>query len=497
MTKTIDTAALLPRLPLLLLILFLPSANGRDPLPSLLRTTVRDSQVQQQQRQLQNLESIKFPYWRFKLWSDLSNLQRQHAQSCGYIDESSWNWPSVNDIEYLSLETIGQTNVPCELSLLQLGFDERSWDCHVNHYGDYDWNELEERNLHIYYEGLGWNSNLWNNDGTVGSDEMFWEELSETERTMATQLCYTQELWDGLSFEEWTRPLPVSPAPTRNPTSEPTISPAPTSSPSASPTGTPTLTPAPTTSPQPTSEPTVSPAPTTSPTRMVLSPGVGQDSDDPDCKYYTKCVIYNPIPPRTLPDPVDDIRYIPWDELDSKVRAHAESLQYTQKLWNVPGWDNDIENLAAETIADQYDHGFDALIGMGYTSIEQWDCYINHYGDYGWSDLEEARVDQHWVALGWNRQLWDTGIGQQPITSDKFWHQLTEEEKEAATELCYMCNTWNLNSLGSDWNRNCKNEATNANAASSATTTKSCRQFLFRSMVGSGTILAMTWMMMM
>ena len=84
-------------------------------------------------------------------------------------------------------------------------FDEDVWDCHVNHYEDYWWKELEEYELDTYFVALGWNENNWNNGNTSGSEEKDWNELSPREKDAARQICYFRDLWDGLTIPQFRR----------------------------------------------------------------------------------------------------------------------------------------------------------------------------------------------------------------------------------------------------------------------------------------------------
>ncbi len=83
------------------------------------------------------------------------------------------------------------------------GFDEDSWDCWSNHYGDYWWTELVEYELDGYFIALGWNENNWNNNRAPRSEEMDWNELNGAERDAARQICYFRDLWDELSIPEF------------------------------------------------------------------------------------------------------------------------------------------------------------------------------------------------------------------------------------------------------------------------------------------------------
>lgn len=39
---------------------------------------------------------------------------------------------------------------------------------------------------------------------------------------------------------------------------------------------------------------------------------------------------------------------------------------------------------------------------MGNDAEEKWDCWVNHYAGYSWSELEGEGVQDDFIALDWN-----------------------------------------------------------------------------------------------
>lgn len=68
--------------------------------------------------------------------------------------------------------------------------EDETWDCHINHYRDYFWEELELYNLSHYFEALGWNQARWENEDPPDSEDMDWFELSADETTAAKGQCF-------------------------------------------------------------------------------------------------------------------------------------------------------------------------------------------------------------------------------------------------------------------------------------------------------------------
>jgi len=133
-------------------------------------------------------------------------------------------------------------------------------------------------------------------------------------------------------------------------------------------------------------------------------------------------------------------RYQLWDSLDESLIDAAETLGYDDRTWNSPG-EASIESLSYETLTEESGEWAEALEVFGY-SEEQWDCYINHYEDYDWKELEEEGVVEYFEILGWSEESWSENEGA-PETEDFDWEELDDEQQAAAMELCYFEETWN------------------------------------------------------
>ena len=111
------------------------------------------------------------------------------------------------------------------------------------------------------------------------------------------------------------------------------------------------------------------------------------------------------------------------------------SLGYSKYSWNV--FDNDIEKWA---YADLYADEATAVDNLG-INRDQWDCWINHYIGYWWSDLELLGITTHLQVLGWNEGMWE-GNGNIPETENMYWDELSAAQQAAANEICYSEFTW-------------------------------------------------------
>ena len=151
---------------------------------------------------------IVVPDRRFERWSDLTWTAQSWAGQAGYT-EQAWNRPGqVNPVEWVLYSDIANDFEETTLSALkQLGFtNPDSWDCWVNHYDGESWEGLTERGKVHAFQALGWTLELWTSEDPSQWPEtefLQWYELSRAQRMAAEDLCYTQELWHGISLEDW------------------------------------------------------------------------------------------------------------------------------------------------------------------------------------------------------------------------------------------------------------------------------------------------------
>ena len=78
---------------------------------------------------------------------------------------------------------------------------------------------------------------------------------------------------------------------------------------------------------------------------------------------------------------------------------------------------------------------------------ESWDCWVNHYVGLYWSTIEERGLEKYYIALGWSLESWEGGADE-PATKDLYWDELSLDQQNAATNLCYFKNLWNQDPIG-------------------------------------------------
>lgn len=140
----------------------------------------------------------------------------------------------------------------------------------------------------------------------------------------------------------------------------------------------------------------------------------------------------------TFPFDTPTFRYQPFHELDTTSQNIAEEkLGYIEVTWNNHGL-NSVEKSRWEDLTSNQRDGASLL---GYT-VDQWNCFLNHYEGFSWDDLADKGVQEHYEGLGWTRAHWEHTAETIVYTESRWWGQLTDNEKRAANGLCYFKENW-------------------------------------------------------
>jgi hypothetical protein len=151
----------------------------------------------------------------------------------------------------------------------------------------------------------------------------------------------------------------------------------------------------------------------------------------------TQSPIYNSLPDAAgLPYPIPELRFIEWSELGLHEKESAEALGYKKYSWN----NLEVSDLEESSFKDLSASQQALALSLGFDE-DTWDCFVSHYHGYHWSELEDANVEQYFTTLGWTKDIWDNK-GNAPDSDDKSWKELTEEERRAATKICYTEKAW-------------------------------------------------------
>ena len=146
-----------------------------------------------------NTFPVTKPATRFMPFDQLDlTLQNVAIEKMGYTEET-WNTHGLADIERRRWSDL--TSNQRDAAVL-LGFGEKSWDCFINHYESYSWEELESAGVQAQYRGLGWTESHWTQETTESpyTESRWWDMLTESEKAAANGICYFEDNWDKIDM---------------------------------------------------------------------------------------------------------------------------------------------------------------------------------------------------------------------------------------------------------------------------------------------------------
>eukprot|EP00581_Thalassiosira_minuscula_P033287 CAMPEP_0183786878 /NCGR_PEP_ID=MMETSP0739-20130205/67254_1 /TAXON_ID=385413 /ORGANISM="Thalassiosira miniscula, Strain CCMP1093" /LENGTH=381 /DNA_ID=CAMNT_0026030943 /DNA_START=201 /DNA_END=1346 /DNA_ORIENTATION=- len=146
-----------------------------------------------------NPASLALPERRYLAWSELKETERQVAEiSLGY-SEDTWNKPGSNHKEGSRFDDLEEDE---KGGVIMFGLNEEKWDCHINHYLAYWWEDMEELGFDQYLIALGWQQDNWDDEDLppAETEDLYWEKLTPKQQAAARQLCWFEEVWDGASI---------------------------------------------------------------------------------------------------------------------------------------------------------------------------------------------------------------------------------------------------------------------------------------------------------
>jgi len=135
------------------------------------------------------------PLFRFTPFHELSETYQSIAEEkLGYM-EVTWNNHGIAPIEKKGWDQL-TSNERDAASML--GFAEGTWDCFINHYEQYSWDDLALKGAQAHYRELGWTQAHWEHTITEVpySEARWWDQLTDNEKKSANALCYFEDNWD-------------------------------------------------------------------------------------------------------------------------------------------------------------------------------------------------------------------------------------------------------------------------------------------------------------
>eukprot|EP00978_Attheya_sp_CCMP212_P002741 scaffold5612_cov46-Attheya_sp.AAC.4 len=143
-----------------------------------------------------------FLYYGNVAWDDLPLNIKDAWQAIGFTNASKSWWQQGRD--YDAIESKSWSTLDIENSFFQgnatiVGFTNETWDCHINHYYDYSWEELIAYDLNEYFETIGYTaSDMWEGDDETDLDfeDKEWDEIETEVQGALVSICWTEDLWD-------------------------------------------------------------------------------------------------------------------------------------------------------------------------------------------------------------------------------------------------------------------------------------------------------------
>lgn len=290
-------------------------------------------------------DRLEYPTKRYTLWSRLDSQTRNVATNLGY-NEVTWNNYGSLPIENNHFTDMTETQ---KEQAKKLGFDQPTWDCWVNHYEGYWWDEIQYPTVDLQEKmrKLDYNQKNWDKGPSPSWTNRYWNGLGDEYKSEMEQLCYNKLLWDAEPMDQWS--------------------------------------------------------------------------------FY--------VSPDEMVEPA--IRQTPWDSIGATSQGHAQVLGYDKATWNRPGT-ADVEDQSWFELTDEQRA---AAVQLGFEQTT-WDCYMNHFQDFWWEDLQQRplNVATEYAVLGFNQKSWDTGAA--PEASKGDWADLSNAQKLAMQKLCWTEQLW-------------------------------------------------------
>jgi len=144
-----------------------------------------------------SLEGDTFLYYGNVAWADLPQNVEDAWETIGFNQpKKSWTQQGrdYEDIESKSWFSLENESI---FFATLVGFTEDTWDCHINHYYDYYWEELVMYNLSEYFEIIGYTQASWERDDSIDVNDQYWDEIETDVEAALEEICWTKDLWDN------------------------------------------------------------------------------------------------------------------------------------------------------------------------------------------------------------------------------------------------------------------------------------------------------------
>eukprot|EP00978_Attheya_sp_CCMP212_P006721 scaffold15590_cov56-Attheya_sp.AAC.3 len=143
-------------------------------------------------------EEDKFLFYGNVTWADLPEDVKDAWDDIGF-GAISWTVQGMN--EKIEKDTWSDLDDEDRAHADIVGFTEDTWDCHINHYHGYEWEDLKQDDLTEYFETIGYDEDMWDKDEDAAIDVEEWDEIDAEKQAALEAICWTQDLWDNYGTE--------------------------------------------------------------------------------------------------------------------------------------------------------------------------------------------------------------------------------------------------------------------------------------------------------
>jgi len=156
-------------------------------------------------RKIEENEEFYCPAERYIMWQNLTGTVDAEFLAASQIElqytEEYWN-KFNSPIEEMCWNSLYNDMITAAMTM---GYDDARWDCCINHYRDYDYDDLENEDsppLKVAVNILGWDKASWEDEASrlPESEKDDWEDLTALEQAAADYLCYDENSWNEKSL---------------------------------------------------------------------------------------------------------------------------------------------------------------------------------------------------------------------------------------------------------------------------------------------------------
>ena len=152
------------------------------------------------------------PAFRYQYFARLSKAKQRIARSQLHYKPATWNAHGGNIFASIEKKRWNDLDTNEQDGASKLGFSRDTWDCFLNHYSSYTWDELPTA-AKLNHRILGWTRIRWDTQDRPPSEGKWWHELTSAEQSAASGVCYFEANWDSVDMNPNPSYFPIAPPP--------------------------------------------------------------------------------------------------------------------------------------------------------------------------------------------------------------------------------------------------------------------------------------------